>query len=120
MRIRPDDDVYRVRAVWLGPRGLTLPWAARYLAYGVWLAVFLLMLAVEWLTPLTVGVPPVWEVALSVLATYWLMGFVDHDRPPGSLVALLRAEVSAPRAARRQRWAVSTRRVRVRASKEAT
>ncbi|MEJ7690401.1 MAG: hypothetical protein WKF76_08255 [Nocardioidaceae bacterium] len=32
MRLLPDDEIYRVRAVWLGPRGMTLPWVARYLA----------------------------------------------------------------------------------------
>ncbi len=35
MRVRPDDEVYRINTVWLGPRGLTFPWTARYLAYGV-------------------------------------------------------------------------------------
>ena len=33
MRVVPDDEVYRVNTVWLGPRGLTFPWTARYLAY---------------------------------------------------------------------------------------
>ena len=40
MLLRPDDEVYRVDAVWLGPRGLTLPWTARYSAYGIWLVLF--------------------------------------------------------------------------------
>ena len=38
--IRPDDEVYRVDAVWLGPQGFTLPWSARYSAYGIWLMLF--------------------------------------------------------------------------------
>lgn len=115
MRLRPDDDVYRVRAVWLGPRGLSLPWTARYLAYGIWLLVFAVVLGVEWVSPLDVGVPPVWEVVLSVLATYWLMGFVDHERPPRSLVQLIRNEVTAPRdEPRGRRVRVAPSRVRVR------
>ena len=40
MLIRPDDEVYRVDAVWLGPQGLTLPWTARYSAYGIWVVLF--------------------------------------------------------------------------------
>jgi hypothetical protein len=97
MRVRPDDDVYRVNAVWLGPKGLTFPWTARYLAYGSWLLIFCVIIAVEAITPLSVGVPPLWEITISILATYALMGLVDHDRPVKSVAEMLFAEVSAPR-----------------------
>ena len=115
MRLRPDDEVYRVDAVWLGPRGLTLPWAARYSAYGVWLVLFVTVLLVEAVTPLDIGVPPIWELVFTVLATYALMGVVDHERPVGTVLQLIRAEVTAPRthSAPRPRT-VSTARVRVR------
>jgi hypothetical protein len=97
MRIRPDDDVYRVNAVWLGPKGLTFPWTARYLAYGIWLTIFCSILGIEAITPLTVGVPPLWEITISVLVTYGLMGLIDHDRPVKSVAEMLYAEVTAPR-----------------------
>jgi len=97
MRLKPDDDVYRINAVWLGPRGLTLPWVARYAAYAIWLVIFLAILLFERITPLSIGIPPVWELAISVLATYALMGFVDHERPVRSLIELVSCEVNAPR-----------------------
>lgn len=97
MVIRPDDDVYRVDAVWLGPRGFTLPWSARYSAYGIWLVLFVSVLLVEAALPMRVSVPPVWEVVLTILATYALTGVIDHDRPLVSLWQLLRAEATAPR-----------------------
>ena len=100
MLIRPDDEVYRVDAVWLGPRGFTLPWSARYSAYGIWLMVFVSVLLVEAALPMRVSVPPVWEFVLSVLATYALTGVIDHERPLVSVWELLRSEVSAPRAGR--------------------
>lgn len=100
MLIRPDDEVYRVDAVWLGPRGFTLPWSARYSAYGIWLVLFVSVLLVEAALPMRVSVPPVWEFVLSVLATYALTGVIDHDRPLISVWELLRSEVSAPRAGR--------------------
>lgn len=110
MRVRPDDDVYRVNAVWLGPKGLTFPWTARYLAYGMWLLMFCVILAIEAVTPLSVGVPPLWEITISVLATYGLMGLVDHDRPVKSVAEMLLAEISAPRPdARRLRVRVRPR-----------
>lgn len=100
MLIRPDDDVYRVDAVWLGPQGMTLPWTARYTAYGIWLFFFVSILLIEGLLPMRVSVPPVWEVVLSVLATYALTGVIDHERPVRSVWQLLRTELTAPRASR--------------------
>lgn len=98
MRIRPDDEVYRVDAVWLGPRGFTLPWSARYSAYGIWLVLFVGVLLVEAALPMRVNVPPVWEFVLTVLATYALTGVIDHERPLGSVLDLVRTELGTPRA----------------------
>ena len=115
MRLRPDDDVYRVDAVWLGPRGLTLPWSARYSAYGIWLVLFVGVLLVEAVLPMRVTVPPVWELVLTILATYALTGVIDHDRPLVSVWHLLRAEATAPRPRQTVRPArISPSRVRVR------
>jgi hypothetical protein len=113
--LRPDDEVYRVDAVWLGPRGMTLPWSARYSAYGIWLVMFLSVLVVEAVLPMRVSVPPVWELVLSILATYALTGVIDHERPLVSVWHLLRAEVTAPRPSRPdrpRRTSASTVRVR--------
>jgi hypothetical protein len=115
MRLVPDDEVYRVHAVWLGPRGLTLPWTARYSAYGIWLTLFLGVLAAEVVLPMSVSVPPVWEVAVTILATYAVMGLVDHERPVGSVWQLVRTEATAPRVPKRPGAVrVSPGRVRVR------
>lgn len=115
MLIRPDDEVYRVHAVWLGPRGFTLPWAARYSAYGIWLTLFLGVLLVEAMLPMRVTVPPVWELVLTILATYALTGVVDHDRPLSNVWHTVRAEVTAPRASRpSQPVLLDATRVRVR------
>ena len=115
MLIRPDDEVYRVDAVWLGPRGLTLPWAARYSAYGIWVVLFVGILLIEAILPMSVSVPPVWELVLSILATYALTGVIDHERPLSSAWRTLLAELTAPRAPREQRPVLlDAARVRVR------
>lgn len=106
MRVLPDDEVYRVNTVWLGPTGLTFPWTARYLAYAVWLVSFLVVLLVERITPLHVGVPPVWEICMTTLFTYGVMGFVDHERPVRAVWETFRADLSAPR---RQSAVIRTR-----------
>jgi hypothetical protein len=97
VRVLPDDEVYRVNTVWLGPTGLTFPWTARYLAYAVWLVSFLVLLLVERVTPLHIGIPPVWEICLTTLFTYAVMGFVDHERPVRAVWETFRADLTAPR-----------------------
>lgn len=114
MRLRPDDEVYRVDAVWLGPTGFTLPWAARYSAYGIWLTLFLSVLLVEAALPMRVSVPPVWEFVLTVLATYGLTAVIDHERPLVSVFELVRTELNAPRQRLAKPVSVNVTRVRVR------
>jgi hypothetical protein len=41
LTVRPDDEVYQFDTVWLGPDEYTLPIQARYVAWGTWLACFL-------------------------------------------------------------------------------
>jgi hypothetical protein len=116
MRIRPDDEVYRVDAIWLGPRGFTLPWAARYSAYGIWLVLFVGVLLVEAALPMSVTVPPVWELVLTILATYALTAVIDHERPLFSVYELVRTECTAPRPARVSSVSTTSSTVRVRGS----
>jgi hypothetical protein len=97
MLVRPDDEVYRVDAVWLGPQGLTFPWTARYSAYGIWIVLFVGVLVVEAVLPMRVSMPPVWELVITILVTYALTGVIDHDRPLISVWQLLRWEIKAPR-----------------------
>lgn len=80
-RLRPDDDIRRFAAVWLGPPGKTLPWRARYSAYVLGFAIFSLILLIGALTPIPVGSPPTWELAITMLATTLLMTAVDYDKP---------------------------------------
>jgi len=98
MRVTPDDEVYRVNTVWLGPSGLTFPWTARYLAYATWLVVFLVILLVEAISPLRVHIPPIWEICITTLFTYGLMGFIDHEKPASAVWQTFRADLTSPRA----------------------
>ena len=100
MRVTPDDEVYRVNTVWLGPSGLTFPWTARYLAYTTWLITLLVVLLVEAVTPLTVHVPPIWELCITTLFTYGVMGFVDHERPIRAVWQTFMVDLSTPRRSR--------------------
>ena len=98
MRLPVDDEIYNVNAVWLGPPRKTLPWRARYVAYGVGLVVFVLLQAVERRLGIGLGF---FSMAYSLLATVGLtrliLSVVDHDRPLGSVLAAFAHEVDGPR-----------------------
>lgn len=97
MRLFADDDVRRVNAVWLGPHGYTLPFAARYSAWVVCAVIFGLIVLFEAVTPMSVSTVPVWEAMIAMVATTWLMTLVNHDTPIGSVLADFRTELSGPR-----------------------
>ena len=67
-----------------GPPNKTLPWRARYVAYGVGLVVFVLLQMVERRLGIGLGF---FSLAYSILATVGLtrlvLSVVDHDRPLG-------------------------------------
>ncbi|MFL6128848.1 MAG: hypothetical protein ACJ73E_07265 [Mycobacteriales bacterium] len=106
LTVRPDDEVYQFDTVWLGPDEYTLPIQARYVAWGTWLACFLVAAAI--LVPLGGGGPAgvlgslVWALGLSVVLSRAVMLVVDHERPLRSLPALFSAEARAALAARRR------------------
>ena len=88
MRIRTDDEVYRVDAVWLGPPKATMPWRARYVAWGVGVVVFLLVLTVE----RRMGISLFWSIAWGMVATIVLTRLIcsriSHERPLSSVTAM--------------------------------
>lgn len=85
--LEPDDDVSRFLAVWLGPDGTTLPWAARYAAYVFGAGLFLMIVTFKAIMPgLSVGIPPIWEVCFAVFGTTLLMASVDHDKSIAAVI----------------------------------
>ncbi|SES43605.1 hypothetical protein [Actinokineospora terrae] len=97
MRIRTDDEVYRVDAVWLGPPKATFPFRARYVAWGVGTVVFLLALTV--LRNLGVGL--FWSFAWGLVATIGLTmvicSRISHERPLGAVLTMWVRELNSPR-----------------------
>lgn len=95
-----------------------MPWTARYSAYGIWLVLFVGVLLVEAALPMRVSLPPVWELVLTILATYALTGVIDDERPLASVAHLIRVELTAPRVPKPPRpIVVNASRVRVRERK---
>jgi hypothetical protein len=116
--VRTDDEVYRVDAVWLGPPRATFPWRARYVSYGLGLAVMVVIMFAQRRLGISLDFFSVaWSLLLTIVITRFLGKRVNYDRPLGQIVALFRHEVTGPRAATAARGGpVRTGRVRVRSS----
>ena len=98
MRLPVDDEIYRVDAVWLGPPNQTLPFRARYSAYGVGMVVFIVLQSVERQVGLGLGFFTLaWSLMATVGLTHLVLSVVDHDRPLTSVLAAFLHEVDAPR-----------------------
>ena len=80
----------------------------------MWLVTFLAVIGFEAITPLSVGLPPVWEICLTTLFTYAVMGFVDHERPVAAVWQTFVADLTAPRGSTPTSVVTSTRKVRIR------
>lgn len=98
MRIRTDDDVYRVDAVWLGPPKATFPWRARYVAWGVGVPVFLLVLTVERQMGFSFGFfSTAWAFVITIVITRFITAKISHERPLGSVMTMWARELRTPR-----------------------
>lgn len=115
MRIETDDELYRVDAVWLGPKGFTFPWRIRYVQWGIGFASFFLLLSiVREFFPFgffTVA----WTIIGTVLITKAISSFIDAERPIGQMIALTASELAAPHdAGRPEGFNATPKKVRVR------
>jgi hypothetical protein len=98
LRIRTDDDVYRVDAVWLGPPRATFPWRARYVAWGVGTVLFLVVLGIE--RQLGIGFSffsTGWGLLITIFLTRLIGSRIGHERPLTAVVLMWLRELTAPR-----------------------
>jgi hypothetical protein len=108
-RIRPDDDIRRHRHVWLGPKGMTLPFQATYTAWGLFFVIFVGELLFEAAMPfLTVSIFPVWEFVIAMVLATLLSGVIDHDKPLRMLPRVYRQHLAAVAGAVRRRRPAAT------------
>jgi hypothetical protein len=98
VQVRTDDEVYRVDAVWLGPPKATFPWRARYVAWGVGILVFLVVLTVQRAIGFGFGFFTVaWGLVITVVLTRFICSRISHERPLGAVLAMWGRELTSPR-----------------------
>ena len=118
MRIRTDDEVYRVDAVWLGPPKATFPWRARYVAWGVGTVVFLVVLTVFRQLGISLFWAIAWGLVVTIGLTMIICARISHERPLGAVLTMWLRELTAPRETMTGRGgAVSASAIRVRAER---
>jgi hypothetical protein len=118
VRIRTDDEVYRVDAVWLGPPRATMPWRARYVAWGVGVVVFLVVLTVERRMGISLFWSISWGMVVTIVLTRLICSRISHERPLSAVAAMWVRELTAPREeSTGAGGAASATRVRVRAER---
>lgn len=119
MRIRTDDEVYRVDAVWLGPPKATFPWRARYVAWAVGIPMFLVALTVERMIGISFGFfSTAWAFIGTIVITRLITSKISHERPLGAVLTMWGRELMAPRERTSgDGGAVGASRVRVRATR---
>lgn len=98
MRIRTDDDIYRVDAVWLGPPRATFPWRARYVAWGVGIPVFMVAMFVERQLGISFGFfSTAWAFVVTIVITRVVTAKISHERPLGAVLTMWARELRTPR-----------------------
>lgn len=107
MRVRLDDDLYRVDRTYLGPRGKPLPVRATYTQWGLFFVV--LVVSAIGLRVLRVSLGPTFELLLTQLAVWvlacwgaawYLRRFTSSDRPLIDELMRIGQELTARRPAK--------------------
>src|SRR6266568_4905579 len=98
MRVHPDDEVYRVNSVWLGPPKALMPFRARYVAWGIGMATFLVLFGLArgfgfGFNFFTV----MWTMVLTVVVTRVVGRLINHERPLGTVLSMAFYELTGPR-----------------------
>jgi hypothetical protein len=81
MRLRPDDDIYRARLLFLGPKGFTLPVHLPYVAYPLFVGVLATIVMLRFVVTGTIDIFPAIEIAVSIVLTSLILRQVSPDRP---------------------------------------
>ncbi len=98
MRLRTDDEVYRVDAVWLGPPNATVPWRARYVAWFVGGLTLLLIMSLQRQVGIGFGFFSTgWALVAAIVLTRLICSRITYERPLTAVLGMWRQELLAPR-----------------------
>jgi hypothetical protein len=98
LRVRTDDEIYRIDQVWLGPPRATFPWRATYPSYLLGFLIFLAVLFVQRRVGISFDVlPTAWALVITVFLTRLVSRKVSYEKGVVHLFQHFWHEVSGPR-----------------------
>lgn len=95
--INSDDDLYRVNGIWLGPPAATMPFRARYVAWGVGIALFLTTFALARIWFPFTFFSLAWSAVIAVTLTRLICSKITHERPLSAVLTMFGREITTPR-----------------------
>ncbi len=115
MRVRTDDEIYRVDAVWLGPPRATFPWRATYASYLLGFLIFIVVLFAQRRMGISFNImPTLWALVITVFLTRVVARKVNYEKGVLHLFEHFWYEVTGPRESTAHRRAtVRNNKVRV-------
>jgi len=116
VRVRTDDEIYRIDAVWLGPPRATFPWRATYASYLLGFLIFIVVLFVQRRIGIAFNIfPTAWALVITVFLTRIVSRKVNYEKGVVHLFEHFWYEVTGPRErSDRRRIILRDSRVRVR------
>jgi hypothetical protein len=104
LRVRTDDEIYRIDAVWLGPPRATFPWRATYASYLTGFLIFIAVLFVQRRLGIAFNIfPTAWALVITVFLTRLISRKVNYEKGVVHLLEHFWHEVTGPRE-RTKRW----------------
>jgi hypothetical protein len=98
MRIRTDDEIYRIDQVWLGPPRATFPWRATYASYLTGFLIFIAVLFVQRRIGISFDIlPTAWALVITVALTRLIARKVNYEKGVVHLFEHFWYEVTGPR-----------------------
>jgi hypothetical protein len=98
MRVRTDDEIYRIDQVWLGPPRATFPWRATYASYLVGFLIFVMVLFVQRRIGIRFDIlPTAWALVITVALTRLISRKVNYEKGVVHLFQHFWYEVTGPR-----------------------
>lgn len=98
MRVRTDDEIYRIDQVWLGPPRATFPWRATYASYLTGFLIFIAVLFVQRRIGIRFDIlPTAWALVITVALTRLISRKVNYEKGVVHLFEHFWYEVTGPR-----------------------
>ncbi|WP_156993954.1 hypothetical protein [Pseudonocardia acaciae] len=98
MRVRTDDEIYRIDQVWLGPPRATFPWRATYASYLTGFLIFIAVLFVQRRVGIHFDIlPTAWALVITVALTRLISRKVNYEKGVVHLFEHFWFEVTGPR-----------------------